>query len=94
MRQVLRYSKAPGIPLEHDSAHGELYAGQRVAAACPHLLHADLFRLVRHGRSPAMGAGASRGLCVCRQQDVRHYLQFGQLLDTRRRHDHHVLPYL
>lgn len=93
-RPILRNSASAGVSHHHDSAHGRAHAGQRVAAARAHFLHAHLPRLVHNLRTPELPPVQPQRVHLRREQLLCHNLVGSVVLDTGDSHGYHVLQNL
>jgi len=88
---VLRNRQSTAVPDHHDAAHSSVHAAQRVDASGAHIVPSDILRLVHDRRAPGVPPQEPHVVRVRRQPVLRDHIFVCLVLDTRRRHDRHVL---
>jgi len=91
---VLRHRQPAAVPDHHDAAYRSLHAAQRVDATGAHIVPPDILRLVHDRRAPGVPPQEPHVVRFRRQPVLRDHIVVRLVLDTRRRHDRHVLQVL
>jgi len=88
---VLRHRQPAAVPDHHDAAHRTVHAAQRVDTTGAYIVLADILWLVHHRRAPGVPPQKPDVVRFRRQPVLRNHIVVRVVLDTRRRHDRHVL---
>jgi len=91
---VLRHRQPAAVPDHHDAAHRSVHAAQRVDATGAHIVPSAILRLVHDRRASGVPPQEPHVVRFRRQPVLRDHIVVCLVLDTRRRHDRHVLQVL